>query len=90
VYTVSTPSEQERTIAPVTLSAFPFSPWLNLNIAGAFLCAGQSTAHLDRRKPRRPPTVALPHPCLPRSMAALLPVRARLENRILTVEMKEA
>ena len=26
----------------------------------------------------------------PRSMAALLPARARLENRILTVEMKEA
>ena len=30
------------------------------------------------------------HVGLPRSMAALQPVRARLENRILTVEMKEA
>jgi arsenite-transporting ATPase len=30
------------------------------------------------------------HIGLPTSMAALLPVRARLENRILTVEMKEA
>ncbi|MGA7626071.1 MAG: TRC40/GET3/ArsA family transport-energizing ATPase [Candidatus Acidiferrales bacterium] len=30
------------------------------------------------------------HIGLPRSMAALLPVRARLDNRILTVEMKEA
>ena len=27
---------------------------------------------------------------LPRSMATLVPARARLENRILTVEMKEA
>jgi arsenite-transporting ATPase len=30
------------------------------------------------------------HIGLPRSMATLVPVRARLENRILTVEMKEA
>jgi len=30
------------------------------------------------------------HVGLPRSMAGLLPVRARLENRVLTVEMKEA
>jgi hypothetical protein len=27
---------------------------------------------------------------LPRSMATLVPVRARLENRVLTVDMKEA
>jgi arsenite/tail-anchored protein-transporting ATPase len=30
------------------------------------------------------------HIGLPRSMATLVPARARLENRILTVEMKEA
>jgi arsenite/tail-anchored protein-transporting ATPase len=30
------------------------------------------------------------HIGLPRSMANLLPARARLENRLLTVEMKEA
>jgi arsenite/tail-anchored protein-transporting ATPase len=30
------------------------------------------------------------HIGLPRSMATLVPTRARLENRILTVEMKEA
>jgi arsenite-transporting ATPase len=30
------------------------------------------------------------HIGLPRSMAALVPARARLENRILTIEMKEA
>ena len=30
------------------------------------------------------------HVGLPRSMAGLLPARARLENRVLTVEMKEA
>jgi arsenite-transporting ATPase len=30
------------------------------------------------------------HVGLPRSMATLVPGRARLENRILTVEMKEA
>ena len=30
------------------------------------------------------------HIGLPRSMAALLPSRARLDNRVLTVEMKEA
>ena len=30
------------------------------------------------------------HVGLPRSMAGLFPVRARLENRVLTVEMKEA
>ena len=30
------------------------------------------------------------HIGLPRSMAGLLPARARLENRLLTVEMKEA
>jgi arsenite-transporting ATPase len=30
------------------------------------------------------------HVGLPRSMAALQPAKARLENRVLTVEMKEA
>jgi arsenite/tail-anchored protein-transporting ATPase len=30
------------------------------------------------------------HIGLPRSMTTLVPTRARLENRILTVEMKEA
>ena len=30
------------------------------------------------------------HVGLPRSMAGLQPARARLENRVLTVEMKEA
>ena len=30
------------------------------------------------------------HIGMPRSMATLIPARARLENRILTVEMKEA